>query len=319
MMTIIIAYVVITKKEYLSFWTKKSNVWHYIVSLIVLIAIYTFLMSLYNIFMPVIRSLADFQDLPNTVERRLNLLVNVFLTLSFLFIPLRSYRTISAELQDEFYEVKRKEQIKKHEVQRMEQIEKYEYSHQQSHAIRKYIHDLPKHFEIIDEMAAKIKAAEISEYIHELQDDLLKSKGEFATGNNYLDELLFSEQKKAQSSNTRIVFSGVFPNEGIHKKDITVVFMNLIENAIEACQRIESHREISISSKIANDRVFFTISNPTGHKSNSTLETSKQNKKFHGYGISNVKDVVNNTVYDGSLSTSCEDNVFTASVDMRYR
>ena len=189
-------------------------------------------------------------------------------------------------------------------------------------AERKYLHDLPGHFRALDSMAKKAGAEEISQYIQELDEKLIQSKGEFSTGNAFLDDFLFSKKKLAQQNNIDIVFNGVFPNEGIKRIDITTIFHNLIENAIEACKKVSEKREIVISSKIHEDRVYLSFSNPFEQKmqqKRGRFETSKKNKAFHGYGMSSVESTVGKKEYDGSFSTRQEGNRFIAEVNLRFK
>lgn len=307
MIIMIIAYILITKHIYEIFWTKKIHVIKHIISFVSLFIVY----SVLTIFLNLIIESLDTDNAPDLFSAIFELIITPFLAIALLIVPKQTYSITRAELQNDFYEVKREEKV-----------ELYEYSQAQSTAIRKYIHDLPNHFRMIDEMAAKINADEISEYVHGLDKELVEAKCEFSTGNAYLDDLLVTELKIAKKFDANIIFTGVFPNEGIKKKDITTVFMNLIDNAIEACKKVSDKREISINSKIVDNRVYVSISNPFEHtpkKSNEIFKTTKKDNGFHGFGMSNVKNTVERKGYDGNFSTEEKNNIFTASIDMKFK
>lgn len=308
MIIMIIMYILITKRMYEIFWTKRVNVWKHVVSIAGLFAAYTIIMGVINR-----------KEAPSV---EFKLLLTTLSTAVLILVPLLTYSFTRSELQSDFFEVKR-----------TEEIERLEYSQAQYTAIIKYIHDLPAHFREIDSMAVKIRsedipssakseAEEISRYVDNLSNALIEAKCEFSTGNANLDDLLVDELKNARKSNVNIVFKGSFPNEGISRTDMTTIFHNLIKNAVEACSKVSGKREVTIKSSILDNRVYVDFLNPfagKAKKNDGKFETSKKNKKFHGYGLSNVEKAVKRKEYDGSLTIEQKDNIFTVSIDMKFK
>ena len=312
MIIIIILYIIVTKKKYGFFQRKNNNKFKYIalpiienfLLLIIVICAYTQLVVYYSWLV------GDIEN-GTIIPGIFSLLINFALFFTWLLITLLNYSTTCVQFTNDYNEFKRKEKVNLYTISQII-----------NEATIKYLHDLPKHLRAIDSMAIKIGAKDISQYIHELEDDILEAKGDFSTGNSYLDGILAEEFGIAQQKGINIVFAGVFPEEGIKIKDITTVFMNLIDNAIEACEKVSGKREILISSKINGNRVYLVFSNPFEHKIksfNGKLETTKKNKSFHGYGMTNVARVVKKYEYDGAFFTKQEDNIFTASVNMKFR
>ncbi|MBQ7542130.1 MAG: GHKL domain-containing protein [Clostridia bacterium] len=306
MVIMIILYVMVTKIRYESFWTKNINMVKHILSVIGLFVSYTFLIIIYNCIGYYMN-----ENLQEIIAFSFELMINIFLAAVLLYVPKRTYDITRGELQGEFYEVKREEEV-----------EQYSYSESRIRAERKYMHDLPAHFRELTSMAEKRGAEEISQYVEELDKKLVESKGEFSTGNVFLDNFLYDKLKNAQQYNIDILFSGVFPNQGVRRVDITTIFHNLIENAIDACKNVSGKREIIITSKIHEDRVYISISNPFEQKlqkKQGKYETSKKNKAFHGYGLSSVESTVKKSEYDGSFSTTQEGDLFIAEVNLKYK
>ena len=306
MIIMIILYILVTKYRFESFWTKKVNVGTHIVSLVGLFFSYTFLILIYN-------CILDYLDKKDSwvILFIYKLMISVFLAAVLLYVPRRTYMITRGELQEDFYEVKREEEV-----------EQYSVSESRIRAERKYIHDLPGHFRQLTSMAEKRGADEISQYVRELDQKLIESKGEFSTGNGFLDDLLYEKLKNAQPYNIVIQFNGVFPDKGVQRIDITTIFHNLIENAIEACKNTSGEREITITSKLHEDRVYISISNPFEQKlqkKQGKYETSKKNKAFHGYGLTSVESAVKKKEYDGSFSTKQEGNLFISEVILKYK
>lgn len=85
---------------------------------------------------------------------------------------------------------------------------------------------------------------------------------------------------------------------------LIIVLSNLIDNAIEACSKIENadERLISLKMKVEQMAAFLYIENPTKepvHIVNNKIVTTKKNPLEHGYGLQNIASVLeqNNAVY----------------------
>ena len=62
----------------------------------------------------------------------------------------------------------------------------------------------------------------------------------------------------------------------------------------------------------SGEMISIEISNPTIKDIDTTnIETSKTDKTQHGYGLKGIETITNK--YNGNLSLSCENNLFTLS------
>lgn len=88
-------------------------------------------------------------------------------------------------------------------------------------------------------------------------------------------------------------------------KDICVLFMNALDNAIEACQGMapyEENRYVSLSIHCHNKMVLIRINNAKGNKineQNDELLTTKEDVVAHGIGVKNMRRIA--SLYDGDL------------------
>ncbi len=99
----------------------------------------------------------------------------------------------------------------------------------------------------------------------------------------------------------------------VSESDLCVLFFNLLDNAIEANQKIakSGERWIKLSGKKTGSIVFLNISNPLVdglHIENGKILTSKREKKQHGFGMESIKKIIHK--YQGELSVAAEDNIF---------
>ena len=101
--------------------------------------------------------------------------------------------------------------------------------------------------------------------------------------------------------------------------DLCVLLGNLLDNAIEACGKLEKEkRRIQLSIKLVKNQLFIRTENPFEGKlkwQGSRLLTQKTDENNHGIGLENVKRVVEK--YHGTLEMNAEDQIFRTKI-LRY-
>ena len=153
----------------------------------------------------------------------------------------------------------------------------------------------------------------------ELADDSKSSLLAFDTGNGIVDALLADKQKKADSSNIKIDFSGAVPTDSITATDLCVIFGNTIDNAMEACGKLDdsTDKTIKVECKCNSGFMFVNMSNPVDKpvaiKSNK-IKTTKADKSLHGFGLYSLDKVVKK--HNGEMKLSCDDNVFNLDLSL---
>ena len=145
--------------------------------------------------------------------------------------------------------------------------------------------------------------------IYSTTNSLLK----FDTGNGIVDALLADKQQKAASSNIKIVFEGAVVTENITATELCVIFGNTIDNAIEACKKIDIEIEkiINIICKCNSGFLFLNMSNPVREPiiiKNNLPATTKDEKSLHGFGLYSLDKVIKK--HHGELNLSCSDSTF---------
>ena len=141
----------------------------------------------------------------------------------------------------------------------------------------------------------------------------------FDTGNGIVDAILSDKQSKAKVHNIAIHFSGSVPPAALSPVDLCVIFGNTVDNAIEACQKLPTDMEktISISSICCNGYIFITIENPVAQTvtiTNNFVSTTKENSNLHGFGLYSLNKTIKK--YDGDLKLTSENNTFRVNMDM---
>lgn len=100
--------------------------------------------------------------------------------------------------------------------------------------------------------------------------------------------------------------------------DLYSLFTNILDNAIDAVVDIEDPKERVISLTLSRKgtvllllcRNFYLQKIQYGLKGN--INTSKENKEFHGYGLKSIATIV--LKYGGHMTFRPEDNIFELSI-----
>ena len=188
--------------------------------------------------------------------------------------------------------------LKQRNVQMGNQIqfqkEKYEQISAAYKNGRRIIHDTKKHYFAMREYIKRESYDQLNDYISNAMEHLEETYTKYNTGNLVIDSFLTNYKSIADGNH--IPFSAVL-NIDVDKiplsdYDLCVVLGNLLDNCMEACDRIPA-RDAFITVEIyTGDNCQFVI-----HTCNPipTLNVSKQNENrelYHGYGTENVKRIV---------------------------
>ena len=89
--------------------------------------------------------------------------------------------------------------------------------------------------------------------------------------------------------------------------DLSVLLANFFDNAIEAEKKLKGEKEIIFDMRAYKGYLIITIKNLVEKKvldENGLLQTTKEDKQKHGFGMSSMKEIVEK--YEGYLSFSDE-------------
>lgn len=95
--------------------------------------------------------------------------------------------------------------------------------------------------------------------------------------------------------------------------DIGVLYGNLLDNAIEACRKVESDKRfIRIENKFTEGKLLLIVENSKTGERNESLKTTKRDNYSHGRGIHSVRKVVEK--YNGTVTFTDKGDIFEVSV-----
>lgn len=188
--------------------------------------------------------------------------------------------------------------------------------------IKRYMHDRNNHIRIIIGLVKKGENQRAIDYMSKLT-DTYKNMNNSISKNKVIDSIISNLIEECKQKNIKVNLDIKLPEE-IHITDIDlcIIFSNLIDNAIEACEKLNncSQKFINIKSNISGSYMYMSIENSyDGQISKNGVEfiTWKKNKKFHGVGLENVRITVNK--YNGMLKYDYNESVFKVSVLMNIK
>lgn len=193
-------------------------------------------------------------------------------------------------------------------------INYYEHLEEKSQELRDFRHDMKNHLLCLNVFLERGDIEEAREYLASISTVLSKRKEVISTGNVIFDALLSEKLEVANSFGIQFFMDiSIREKLKIENVDWCILFGNSIDNAIEACQRLE-HSEKIIYIKMVSKGNVVTVRmvNPietTPIKINGSYKSCKEDEKGdHGLGIENMKRVAEK--YNGYLNVEHTNNKF---------
>lgn len=198
----------------------------------------------------------------------------------------------------------------------------YKKINEEKDKVRSLHHDIKNHIICIKNLCEDEKIDKILEYINSMEVNInayRKLSKDFNTGNMILDSIL--REKKLICIEKGIDFyvdMDFSKSSFIEMIDICTIFSNLIDNAIEACDKIHMSdipKKITLKSKYIDDFCIILVENTKINeikKSKNLFLTSKKNSYMHGIGLNNVIKTVEK--YFGQINFKYYKNLFIVKI-----
>lgn len=222
------------------------------------------------------------------------------------------YRILLAERQKHFVE---EQQVKAMKM-RLEEAENFYGS------IRKVRHEMKNHMANIKGLAGAGEYGEIEDYIRRMDETMQELEYKYVTGNAVTDVIINDKCRRAEKAGIR--FDADFRYGGeIPVFDLGIILNNLLDNAIEACEKLEAgKRFIRLTMKRKKQFLLLDVENSFDgiipmKKGGSLPVTTKQSAipeiiTEHGIGLENVRDMAER--YFGGVSIKVKGDVFHVTV-----
>lgn len=196
----------------------------------------------------------------------------------------------------------------------------YEHMLLQYEELRKFRHDVKNHMLALNSMCSSEDNTQIKKYLSQLTNEVSSKNPVEYTGNRELDAVIAPFVLEAESKNIKVQFKGIVSDDvAIDMFDMCTIISNLLNNAIEACEKLQEGKRI-IELEIAgyNSQIFVMVRNSYDMESiinrRQKFITTKEDKLNHGIGLENVRRTVKK--YDGDMRISQENEKFIVSINI---
>lgn len=187
----------------------------------------------------------------------------------------------------------------------------------QSEENKSIVHDMKNHVIVLQGLCENQNMKGIEQYLNEMGTLLKKEKQQRWTNHEILDLLL--SQKKYLAEKEQIGFkikNNGFGEIPLSKDEVASLFGNLLDNAIEACQRMDAkERYIFVGIKQQENMFHINIRNSIDAQpsiENKVFFSSKREGKTQGYGLKNVRKIVER--HDGVMAITTQDKEFQVCI-----
>ena len=253
-----------------------------------------------------------FDEKPDLLWKIPMIAVLIFVGETALIYFWQKYRVLLAERQKHFVEEQQVKAMKK----RLEEAENFYGS------IRKVRHEMKNHMANIKGLAGAGEYGEIEDYIRRMDETMQELEYKYVTGNAVTDVIINDKCRRAEKAGIR--FDADFRYGGeIPVFDMGIILNNLLDNAIEACEKLETGKEfIRLSLKRKKQFLILYVENSFDgavpvSKGSPLPPTTKQSIlpgiiTEHGIGLENVRDIAER--YFGGVNIKVKGDVFHVTV-----
>ncbi|MDE5697837.1 MAG: ATP-binding protein [Lachnospiraceae bacterium] len=199
------------------------------------------------------------------------------------------------------------------------QIAVYKMLSEQYRQSERLRHDMKNHIIALSALSRNKEWEKIDSYLKTMESIALDADGDM-TGNKAVDALLYQKRKRAEEENIKWECDVQMPKEYcINEFDLCVLFGNILDNALEACGRMQRGecRFINIQAKTVKKCFLLEVKNSMDITEKCTDGfTDKGDSQKHGIGLLNVSDVVDK--HNGVVNTEAEKGIFVISILMPF-
>lgn len=182
--------------------------------------------------------------------------------------------------------------------------------------LRQFRHDIKNRLYVMEDMIRNGETEKTCDYISKLTEKLDNTKMYSQTGNIAIDSIINYKLTKASEKGITVESNIVIPEDiGIEEDDMVIILGNLLDNAIEAADRLSDNKYIGINFEYEMNNVYITIKNSYDNIVNivdGKMITRKGDSLMHGIGLKSVGEVIEK--YNGIMNFKHNDNQFVVDI-----
>ncbi|MDR1158499.1 MAG: GHKL domain-containing protein [Oscillospiraceae bacterium] len=184
--------------------------------------------------------------------------------------------------------------------------------------IRRLMHDFKLHVQSFLSLCEAGQYEELAENIRKVARMQNKASPVVSTGNPAFDALVSAKREEAERNRIACNWRIQVPEKlEVLSLDTCVLIGNALDNAIEACLRVDMNRFIDMELETNRTRLLWILRNTLGRKPKEDgefLQTSKTDAARHGIGLRSMKQCCDSL--GGVMKWEFNETVFTVLVSL---
>lgn len=198
------------------------------------------------------------------------------------------------------------------------QMNCYEEINNYKNQVQRIVHDLKNQMLISRELETEESKRK---YLNALEQNFDNILSKVNSGNEILDLLIQKKAEECKKNNIDFQYDVEFTSgDFINLVDVGVIFGNIIDNAIESCERLDiPYKKIILCVTQLEKFIVIKIQNPVQAviQEKNRLITLKNDKEKHGWGMLCLKEALRK--YDGNYRYKIEDKQFSLTMFIPIR
>lgn len=177
---------------------------------------------------------------------------------------------------------------------------------------RQFLHDYKNQLGCIQGMLKAGQTEEAFFYIEELNGSIRKGEDHVDTNHPVVNTVLNQKYLRAQEKGIALVMEvNDLSKLLMSREDIVTLLVNLLDNAIEACEKLKESKVIQFKMILEEGELTISVRNPVKTPvkvKGKRIPTTKKEKNGHGLGILNINKVIEKN--QGTSILKCQDGWF---------
>ena len=189
--------------------------------------------------------------------------------------------------------------------------------------IRQLKHEMRGHMTNIKALAGRGEYASLEDYIARMDESISDFELTLQTGNPVTDVIVNDIRRQSLDLGIRFQVDFHYRSPGYDAFDVGIILQNLLQNAIEACEKVsEGERFIVLTGKRKGRFFLIEVKNSFAGEvvfvqDGLPVTTKKEDVPMHGIGLSNVRREAEK--YMGELELKTVQREFSATVLLQER
>lgn len=227
-----------------------------------------------------------------------------------IFINVITYSLLSRLSRDNA----RKTELAILEIQLHEQAERMNEINNMYREILQIRHDIKKCVNCAGVLLKQGKYNEAENYLNEISSERLGSIKEYVVlKSGVVSAVINSKLSECKRKNISIETSISECTEGFSEIDISILLANLLDNAIEACMKLNEGRYLSFHMFLYMGYLRIVMKNSVDSSNAGNIRsTTKSDRKNHGFGIKTITEI--SEKYNGMHDFRFDGNEFIADI-----